>query len=60
MEKNGGDALVLKRRKERSLETPRRPDPATQGGGALLRGIKRASGGDRAVGGKEEVASCCC
>jgi hypothetical protein len=51
---------VLKRRKETSLETPRQPSPASQGGGALLHGIKRASGGDRAVGDKEEVANCFC
>jgi hypothetical protein len=49
---------VLKRRKERSLETPRWPAPACEGGGQLLRGRARGHGVGRVVGGKVEVASC--
>jgi hypothetical protein len=57
-ERGEGGALMLKRRKEGSLETPRRPAPTSQGGGGQLHGLMRASSIDRAVGGKEEVVGC--
>jgi hypothetical protein len=49
---------MLRRRKEGSLETPRRVAPASQGGGGQLHGLTHASGVGQAVGGKDEVASC--
>jgi hypothetical protein len=49
---------VLKRREERSLETPRQSALVCEGSGQLLCGHVRGHGIGRAVGGKEEVASC--